>query len=136
MPLLRFRRNGKYGYCDPDGRVLIEPRFTDADDFSGSLAAACVGGQPGANGIVGGAWGFIDKAGRCAIEPTLDYAGPFVDGLAPARPRGGHFGFIDDAGKWAIPPQYSTASPFQGDVAPVGFGNDLGYIDRAGKRVI
>lgn len=35
----------KYGYCDPSGKYIIEPRFQKAHPFEGNLAAVALDGQ-------------------------------------------------------------------------------------------
>ena len=65
----------KYGFIDKSGKVVIEPQFDDAEDFSEGLA------QVGKDGK----WGFIDKSGKVVIEPQYDYVGDFSEGLAKVR---------------------------------------------------
>lgn len=46
--------NGKYGYVDESGRVVINLQFDYADLFREGLALVRIGGK----------WGYIDKTGR------------------------------------------------------------------------
>lgn len=61
--------NGKWGYVDIDGNIVIEPRFEKAKSFSGDLAAIQLNGK----------WGFIDTKGEVVIEPQFLDADYFND---------------------------------------------------------
>ena len=62
----------KYGFIDKSGKVVIEPQFDSASNFSEGFA--CVEKD--------GKWGFIDKSGKVVIEPQFDDADAFSEGLA------------------------------------------------------
>ncbi len=53
-------QEGRYGYIDKNGSVMIDFEFEDAEKFSSGLAAV----------LVDGLWGFINEEGEMAIEPT------------------------------------------------------------------
>ena len=61
--------NGKYGYIDSNGKIIIKPQFDDAQDFFEGLAVVYK------NGLAG----FIDQSGEFVIEPQFDYAGSFYN---------------------------------------------------------
>ena len=65
----------KYGFIDKSGKVVIEPQFDGASNFSEGFA--CVEKDD--------KWGFIDKNGKVVIEPQFDDAEPFSEGLAKVR---------------------------------------------------
>jgi hypothetical protein len=48
----------RVGYIDSSGRVVIQPQFDYADDFSEGLAAVTIGTKSG----------YIDKTGKIAIK--------------------------------------------------------------------
>jgi hypothetical protein len=50
-------KNGKYGYIDKTGKIVIKPQFDKAYDFSEGLASISLNGK----------WGFIDNTGKIAI---------------------------------------------------------------------
>jgi hypothetical protein len=66
-------KDGKWGYMNETGEVVIEPQYDCAWDFSEGLA--CV--QKG--------WfrGYIDPAGKIVIDPQFGWAGGFSSGMAP-----------------------------------------------------
>ena len=70
--LVSIRENGKFGYINLDGQVVIEPQFDDTHFFSKGLAAVKINGK----------FGFIDKTGKMVFEPQFDKALSFSEGLA------------------------------------------------------
>lgn len=59
-----FGRNGKYGFVDQDGNVLIEPQYDDAKSFSNGYAAVKIDGK----------WGYINRYGEITAAPAYDEA--------------------------------------------------------------
>jgi hypothetical protein len=146
-------QEGKCGYIDKTGKVVIEPRFGSAYSFSEGLAVVMTGDmKPGQKW----AWGYIDKAGKFVIEPQFAFASGFSEGLAavcvgdfstPAKeiedfPK---WGYIDKTGKIVITPQFSGLSQgnFSGGMAWVSLEffpspdsrRGPSYIDRTGKFI-
>ena len=62
-----------YGFIDSSGQYVVQPTYSQAEDFSDGLAAVR------ADSI---AWGYIDKSGSMAIEPKYTSAAGFHDGYA------------------------------------------------------
>ena len=67
---------GKFGYRDRNGRVVIEPKYDAARDFSEGLAVVNLGAgwvKEFPRPVVprGGKWGFIDKAGRLVVPRAV-----------------------------------------------------------------
>jgi len=57
--LFPVKQNGKWGYIDKLGRVIVEPTYDEADMMSDGMAAV----------VLKGKLGYIDSTGRLAIEP-------------------------------------------------------------------
>lgn len=55
------KKDGKWGFMDHSGKIVIEPQFEDAKSF-------CMGYAP-VN--VDGAWGYIGTSGNILVEPTF-----------------------------------------------------------------
>jgi hypothetical protein len=72
QPYLRYFENGKVGFIDTTGKVVIKARFAQTGDFSEGLAPARLKGL----------YGYIDTTGEYVIPPKYDYAMEFHDGLA------------------------------------------------------
>jgi hypothetical protein len=89
--MVRIAIDDAYGYLDTDGKLVIEPVYEEAADFSGGLACVSVAGK----------WGYIDRSGALLIQPQFDYAGDFYEGLAYVE-TGDKSGYIDGSGTWVI----------------------------------
>jgi len=83
-----------YGYTDENGVMVIEPRFSFADEFSEGLASVRVDGK----------WGYINKKGEIVIEPQWKWGRDFRGGLAQAVLEGGYRGYINKDGKYVWEP--------------------------------
>lgn len=62
-------KDGKWGFVDVNGKMVIKPQFNDARSFSNGLAAVKQGGL----------WGFIDSTEKMVIEPQFNDAKDFTD---------------------------------------------------------
>jgi hypothetical protein len=66
--LARFREDGKVGFFDERGRVVLPARFDWAEPFKGGRARVCRGCREVRRGehaaVEGGAWSTVDRAGR------------------------------------------------------------------------
>lgn len=131
--------DGLTGYIDKSGKMIIEPRYAIAFDFSEGLSGVA---EPG-KGL-----GYIDKEGNLKIaNPQFEEISSFHDGLARVK-SAGKWGFIDRSGKWIVEPQFEMASDFSEGLAVVAAPRQIftgakgegkmawGYIDTNGKMVI
>lgn len=127
--LAPVQKNGKYGYIDSNGKVVIPLQYDWCDKFSDGLAPVEKDGR----------YGYIDRTGKMVLFLQDDYAFPFSEGLARVE-KDGKWGYIDRTGKVTIPWQYDVVNDFSEGLAAVGkeVGNDwkYGYIDRTGKVVV
>ena len=60
--LYKIRVNDKNGFIDKIGKVVIEPKYPDAESFSEGLAR-----------VLKDKFGFIDKTGKVVIEPNVSF---------------------------------------------------------------
>jgi hypothetical protein len=134
------KENGKWGFIDKTGKVLIQPEFDSAEVFSDGLCAVLVGGNHGK-------WGFIDKHGMFMINPQffMVWEPGFINGLA--RVDVGDFSTADSAtiidrkGDHLLPPTFDFIGVFQEGLAVGGhwglggsYQKGVEYIDTQGKR--
>lgn len=135
--LVAFKENGKAGFKDQSGKVIIEPKYSGAEDFSEGLA--CVS--------LNDVWGFIDETGKVVIpfKYNSGYASgsKFSQGLASVS-LNEKWGYIDKTGNTVIPFEYNEAWDFLNEknydgtpkiYAHVRKGSDEFCIDKTEKRI-
>ena len=61
----KFHQNGKYGFIDTTGKVVIEPQYDHVweDFYKNNYAIVEINGK----------YGVIDKTGKFVIEPKYDH---------------------------------------------------------------
>lgn len=132
--LFPVSENGKWGYVDEQGKMIIEPQFEMASDFKNDRAAVVIIDKGYKN-----LHGYIDKTGKMIVKPQYDEAGDFSDGLAVVS-KDYRWGYIDSTGKEVIPLQFVEALDFSEGLAAVYMETDKdaqwGYINKKGKVVI
>ena len=119
----RVKVDGKYGYIDAKGDLVIKPVYTDVGDFSAcGLAPVRVD-----NGSSPALYGYIDTKGEMIIKPTFEYARAFTEPARLAVVRiDGKYGYVNDRGEIAVKPIFAAAEDFTGNgmarVKPAGSG--------------
>jgi WG containing repeat len=138
QPRLRpIQKDGKWGFIDKTGKVVIEPQFYWVEEFSEDLASF---------EIEDGKHGYIDETGKVVVEPVFDRAEDFSEGLAPVA-KDFKWGYIDKSGKIVIPLQFQYAYRFKDGIAAVtiplkesdGDANAFditAFIDKTGKQIL
>ena len=125
--LASVRKNGKYGYINKSGQVVIPFEYDWARPFNEGLAAV----------VKDGKGGYIDQSGQVVVPFEYDSATVFSEGLALVRKDRG-WGYIDKNGRTVIPFEYNEhylAGDFSEGLAMVGKDGKWGYIDKNGKAV-
>jgi hypothetical protein len=79
--LIPYRKGDKWGFCTPDKKMVVQPKYDDAWSFSEGLARVKLNGK----------YGFIDKTGKEIVTPKYDYALYFSEGLAGVKLNGKYF---------------------------------------------
>ena len=98
--LFPIEKNGKWGFIDRSGKIVISPQFDAANYFYEGLACVMVDKKQYGN-IVIGKNGYIDRSGNWIIKPQFDFASGFSEGLASVR-IGEKSGYIDKSGDIVI----------------------------------
>lgn len=134
--------NGKFGYKNDKGKIVIVPKYDNAYDFSEGMAAVNIGAVVSlSTGLIGGKWGFIDGTGKEVI--LLKYAAvtQFNEGLAAfisgyyLDDKKNVWGYLDKSGKEVISAKYSYAEVFENGKAKVELNGRTFYIDKTGKEI-
>jgi|GEM_PF-673251 len=131
-----WNAQGKEGFIDLYGKVIIEPVRGEVTAFSEGLAAVNVNGK----------WGFIDAAGKLVIKPQFHAAFSFSDGVAAVYEAGEpprKCGYINGTGQFVIKPQSAfSCRAFNEGFAVVDVYNEQageslsGYINKKGEIAI
>ena len=123
----RIMQDGKVGYIDISGKVVIPAKLTHGRDFSQGLATVYSGKSNG--------WYYIDPSGKRAFDGTFEKAEAFSEGLAVVANDNLKFGYIDKKGKMVVMPQYDEAYPFSDGIAAVRLDDPrkVRFIDKTGK---
>jgi len=146
-------RDGKFGYIDHSGNVVIPPRFYWGGIFSNGFAKVYVCGREVSINVTGriqplrvesdgglaishagSKIGYVDSAGQFRIPARFEDGLPFSEGLAAVK-SGGKWGFIDTGAHFQIPPQFDSAYYFHEGVAIAETGNRWVLINQAGRTV-
>ncbi|MGN0178504.1 MAG: WG repeat-containing protein, partial [Monoglobaceae bacterium] len=118
--------NGKYGFINKSGQVIIPFEYDDAGFFSEGLVWVKKDGH----------YGYIDNTNNYVIPPEYSDAQNFSQGLA-AVCKDGKYGYIDRSGNTVIDFNFLWADEFSEDFAGVQAENTkCGYINLSGSYVI
>ncbi len=109
--LAKVSVNGKVGFINRNGKLVIPAKLRDAGSFRDGLAPFEASNNK---------WGFIDKAGRIAIPATYDWAISFNEGLALVQ-LGKLWGYINRDGKYVVQPKFEEAESFSEGFAAIGY---------------
>ena len=123
--LAAVESNGKWGYIDKNGNIIVPFKYESASLFLEKLAAVKLRGK----------WGFIDKQDNLVIPLKYEDAWSFFEGLATVKLKG-KYGFINKDGNVVIPLKYDDAEPFSEGLAAVEVNGKWGVIDKSDNLVI
>lgn len=115
--LIKFNRNGKWGFKDWKNNVVIEPKWDEAFSFKDD--AACVES--------GGLYGYIDRKGEVIIPCQFEVAMSFSEGYAVVS-KDDKNGYIDKSGNLIIDYKYDIATPFCDGRALVKVDDKWGFV--------
>lgn len=123
--LFRIIENGRFGYIDAKGKVVIAPRFRNGSDFSDGLAAVRLDGY----------YGYIDKKGSYIIPPKYEFATGFENGIAVVYVKGAPR-LIDILGNTVLGDKYKELSFITPTKArAVTKKGKMGYIDVVSNKL-
>jgi hypothetical protein len=90
--LLIIKQNGKFGYANTSGKIIIQAVYEEAVPFSNQTAY----------GRIGETWYFFNTTGRILFKTNNRPFGHFSDGLIQVV-SGNQYGFMDKSGNLIIP---------------------------------
>lgn len=127
MPLFWIREDGKYGYIDRTGKVVIAPQYENTMGFNEGVAATRMNGK----------YGYIDTKGKWVIAPQFEFTYKFSEGLAMVR-TGKKYSWINRKGETVIQPMefQEVCVGFDDGHCAVKRDGKWGYIDRTGRIVV
>lgn len=140
------RKNGKWGYIDSTGKVVVDYQFVDAKPFKLGLAPVRVANTRKVSvycsSELAHQWGYIDITGKIVIPPKYDDAGPFnlkwgVARVGIMRYTSLICGFINNAGQVVIPIEHDRLSYLSDDglaCLDVDQHGDKSFINHKGNR--
>lgn len=125
--LYPISENGLWGYIDKTGKVLIEPKFLVAGQFSEGLAPVRLSGT----------YGYIDKRGEFLIPAQFDVAYSFQLGQAKVYLNGKPY-YIDKKGNKSFEHPFTEITGFdKNEYSLVGTeAKNYGIIDRNGRLLL
>ena len=120
-----------YGFVDRQAKIVIQPQFMPAGEFSEDSANLPLGG-------LGSDWVYFDRTGKVVIRipkgPHLENPDSFANGRLRVK-EGFTWGYKDASGGWAIQPKYNDAEGFKDGFARVQEGDKWIVIDVYGKTI-
>ena len=135
--LTPIQQNGKWGYADAVGRIVIKPQFSRAGRFAEGLALVWTGGAPLTDPVITPfvKMGYINATGHWVIHSRFEYYffDDFSAGLVPFRKQSSKWGYMDRMGKIVIRPRFDWAGNFSGDIAPALLDGKCAHVDKTGR---
>jgi hypothetical protein len=107
--LFRIEKNNMVGFINSTGRIVIEPKFYQCDEFNADIIPAAI--IESTRNISTCKYGYINSKGDFIIKPKFEEARPFCEGLAVVK-ENGKYGFVDKMGNIVIKPSFSNACDF------------------------
>lgn len=139
--LVVFKENGKAGFKDQSGKIIIAPKY---DDYRTKDATRAKDDEV-YRVAINEKWGLIDgKTGKELTPLKYEKINAFSDGLAGVL-LDLKWGFIDKNGKEVFPLKYDEPSAdgvyglgydFYDGIAVVSIGYKYGVIDKTGKEIV
>lgn len=120
-----IKKNGKWGYINPQGKLALGWFDEPCGDFSHGLAPRRVNKQ----------YGYINPQGEFVIPSRWDSAGHFSEGLAVVSTEG-KFGLIDEEGKQVVKPEMDEINPVNEGLATARQGEKWGVLKADGNWLV
>ena len=125
--LSAYYENGKWGFINTSGSVVIQPQYDEVRDFNGGY---CIVKQDGR-------WGIMDKAGKFVHQCTYDSISDIDSEIAFAKIGVDSYYLYLNGKKKMLPKEY-TFHPYSEGYARIKNNktNKWGYVDTKGVFLI
>ena len=100
--LFAVERNGKWGYVNKEGKVIISFSYDTAGTFNNGLAPVSLNGK---------SW-YINENGKKAFSAEYDSASDFIGTIAYVS-KNNKYGLIDTSGKLIFQFEYDSIAPLE-----------------------
>lgn len=94
--LIPVKKDGKWGYIDRNGNIIISFKYDKANIFREGKACVKLNSK----------WGYINEKGENIIPFSYDEAYNFINGVSCVLSNE-KYGFIDANGNWIVDPEYN-----------------------------
>ena len=121
----RVKKNGKMGYIDRQGSVIVDFLYERSSQTHEGLA----------NVQLNNKWGLINTKGEVILPFEYDSIDMFNEGFASVQ-RNGKRGFINEQFVEVIECKYDEGYDFNEGLANVQLNNKWGFINKKGEVVI
>ena len=115
--LARLYSNGKWGYINNRGDLVIATKYDSCDVFKHGFARVRTGSK----------WGIIDRTGTQILESKYEGIFPGENGIFIFY-ENGVWGVIDKTGKILAPPTFTSITSFENDRALARMGKTFTII--------
>jgi hypothetical protein len=135
IQLIPYVQNGKYGFFDMEGKIVINPQFEYATVFRENLALVKTTGE-------NGKWGYIDNTGKFVINANYIDATVFKNGLAWVVSENSAPTAIEKNGEIKfVLKQANRVHLFSDDLAAFSVKDSVsnenwGFVDKSGVQII
>lgn len=128
--------NGKYGYLDEQGAVVIPPTYSAALPFQEGRAVVNTAADYQNN------YGLIDKGGSFVVKPQFNDIRQLGEGrialgkaISEQEPyRGSRYALADNNGRLLTDYHFDDIASFKQGLASVTTGRETFFIDKEGRR--
>ncbi|MGZ3862460.1 MAG: WG repeat-containing protein [Bacteroidia bacterium] len=124
VPFLSIKKNDLLGFCDSTGKTVIEPQYTEAEDFSEGYALVQK------NDL----YGYINKPGKIKIDFQFTEASSFINHVAIVQKDKMYY-LIDYSNK-VLSARYDEIADFSEGMAIVKKNNLYGAINLNGEEIV
>ncbi len=117
--------DGKYGFLNISGQLVISNRYDSIQLFSEGLAPYQLNGK----------WGFLNDKEELVVQPYYEEVYSYSNGIAPVKYQG-KWGFIDHKGEVLVDYQYKSLTIGKTGNYIVVDNNGKGLVDKKGRVLL